>query len=134
MKFLEQLKPLGLLASRCTLGVIFMTHGYPKLFGQNTGMQQSFAQHGLPKGFVFVAGVLELFGGALLVIGLFTRAAALLLAFELGVVLLKMGLAESYTSPAFQFAILLAVATFALATTGPGALSIDQPLFESKKS
>jgi len=56
-----------------------------------------------------------------------------LLTFELGVVILKMGLPESYTSAGFQFAVLLIVATFALATTGPGAISIDQPLFETKR-
>jgi len=133
MRFLEALKPVGLLFLRCALGAIFMVHGYPKLFGQNTAMHQSFAQHGLPRSFLFVAGVLELFGGGLLVIGLFGRAAALLLTFELGVVILKMGLPESYTSGGFQFAVLLIVATFALATTGPGAISIDQPLFETKR-
>ena len=133
MKFLEQLRPLGLLMLRCALGAIFMMHGYPKLFGQNSGVQQAFAQHGLPRSFYFVAGVLELFGGGLLVIGLFTRAAALLLTFELGVIILKMGLPESYTSPGYQFAALLIVATFALGTTGPGAISIDQPLFGTKE-
>jgi len=133
MRFLEALKPVGLLFLRCALGTIFMVHGYPKLFGQNTAMHQSFAQHGLPRSFLFVAGVLELFGGGLLVIGLFGRAAALLLTFELAVVILKMGLPESYTSAGFQFAVLLIVATFALATTGPGAISIDQPLFETKR-
>jgi putative oxidoreductase len=133
MKFLEQLKPLGLLFLRCALGAIFMIHGYPKLFGQNTAMHQSFAQHGLPRSFLFVAGVLELFGGGLLIIGLFSRAAALLLTVDLAVVMLKMGLPESYANPGFQFEVLLAVATFALATTGPGAISIDQPLFGSKK-
>lgn len=132
MKFLEQLKPLGLLLLRCALGAIFMMHGYPKLFGQNTALHQSFAQHGLPRSFLFVAGVLELFGGALLVVGLFSRAAALLLTVDLAVVMLKMGLPENLTNPGFQFEMLLAVATFALATTGPGAISVDQPLFGTK--
>ena len=132
MKFLEQLKPLGLLLLRCALGAIFMIHGYPKLFGQNTALHQSYAQHGLPRSFMFVTGVLELFGGGLLVVGLFSRAAALLLTVDLGVVILKMGWPENYTNSGFQFEMLLAVATFALATTGAGAISVDQPLFGSK--
>src|SRR2546422_10544029 len=91
MRFLEALKPVGLLFLRCALGTIFMVHGYPKLFGQNTAMHQSFAQHGLPRSFLFVAGVPELFCGGPLGIGLFGRAAALLRAFWVGVVLLKNG-------------------------------------------
>src|SRR5260370_39548017 len=31
MRFLEKLKPLGLLVLRVSLGIAFMTHGYPKL-------------------------------------------------------------------------------------------------------
>src|SRR2546425_3627091 len=91
MRFLEALKPVGLLFLRCALGTIFMVHGYPKLFGQNTAMHQSFAQHGLPRSFLFVAGVLELFGGGMVGIGFFGPAASLLPTLEFGVVNLKIG-------------------------------------------
>src|SRR5258708_23608974 len=68
MRFLEALKPVGLLFLRCALGTIFMVHGYPKLFGQNTAMHQSFAQHGLPRSFLFVADCVYIFYGEVVVI------------------------------------------------------------------
>src|SRR5256885_9736722 len=80
MNSLDRLRPIGLLVLRIALGAIFLTHGYPKLVRPNPEMQHMFAQHGLPAQFVYVAGILESFGGALLVLGLFTRPAAVLLA------------------------------------------------------
>src|SRR2546429_5606428 len=66
MKSLNLLQPFGLLALRLALGVIFFAHGYPKLAHLGGGMQEFFVQHGLPGYFVYVAGVLEVFGGLLL--------------------------------------------------------------------
>src|ERR1700757_2979770 len=82
VKFLGSLQPLGLLILRVALGLIFLTHGYPKLTRSATTMQGMFVQHGLPAQLVYVAGVLETFGGVLLILGLFARPAALLLAIE----------------------------------------------------
>ena len=61
MKSLNSLQPLGLLALRVALGLIFFSHGYPKLAHQGAGMQNFFVQHGLPGYFVYIAGVLEVF-------------------------------------------------------------------------
>src|SRR5260370_19979174 len=80
MKFLNTLQPVGLLVLRVALGLIFFSHGYPKLAYSGAGMQSFFVQHGLPGYFVYISGVLEVFGAILLVLGLFTRAVALLLA------------------------------------------------------
>ncbi|HEU0369350.1 MAG TPA: DoxX family protein [Candidatus Acidoferrum sp.] len=80
MKFLSAFQPLGLLILRVALGLIFLTHGYPKLTRSAATMQSMFVQHGLPAQLVYVAGVLETFGGVLLILGLFARPAALLLA------------------------------------------------------
>ncbi len=82
MKSLNALQPLGLLALRLAFGLIFFSHGYPKLAHAGGGMQEFFVQHGLPGYFVYIAGVLEVFGAILLALGLFTRGAALLLAIE----------------------------------------------------
>ena len=80
MKFLNSLQPVGLLILRLSLALIFFSHGYPKVARSAAGMQEFFVQHGLPGYFVYIAGVLEVFGAILLVLGVFTRAAALLLA------------------------------------------------------
>ncbi len=42
MRILEQLKPLGLLFLRVALGIIFIFHGYPKLFTSTHQTMQFF--------------------------------------------------------------------------------------------
>ncbi|GAC1619082.1 MAG: hypothetical protein NVS9B13_07880 [Candidatus Acidiferrum sp.] len=135
MKFLNALQPLGLLLLRGTLAIIFIYHGYPKL-AHSGGGQEFYMQHGLPGYFLYISGVMELFGGALLTIGLFTRSAALLLAVELGVVLWKAHGGGNYMAVAsYEFPLAMTAACFALATTGAGMASIDHLLFgESGKT
>jgi len=130
MKSLAALQPLGLLALRIALGIIFFSHGYPKLV-HGAAMQGFFVQHGLPGYFVYVSAVLECFGGALLALGLFTRPAALLLAIEMAVAIWKVHSSGGYLAVHdYEFPLALLTACFALATVGAGRLSVDQPLFE----
>lgn len=131
MKFLDTLQPLGLLILRVALGIIFIYHGYPKLAHSSHEMQGFFVEHGLPGYFVYVAGVLETFGGALLLIGLFTRATALLLAIEMGVAIWKVHSNGGYlVVHNYEFPLAVGAACFALATVGAGLISLDHPLFE----
>jgi putative oxidoreductase len=135
MKSLNSLQPLGLLALRLALGIIFFFHGYPKLAHQGGGMQGFFVQHGLPGYFVFISGTLEVFGGLLLVLGLFTRGAALLLAVEMAVAIWKVHSGGGYLAVHnYEFPMAVLTACFALATVGAGTISLDYPLFESGKS
>jgi putative oxidoreductase len=135
MKSLNSLQPLGLLALRLALGIIFFFHGYPKLAHQGGGMQGFFVQHGLPGYFVFVSGTLEVFGGLLLVLGLFARGAALILAVEMAVAIWRVHSGGGYLAVHnYEFPMALMTACFALATVGAGTISLDYPLFESGKS
>ena len=135
MKSLNSLQPLGLLALRLALGIIFFSHGYPKLAHQGAGMQGFFVQHGLPGNFVYIAGVLEVFGGILLILGLFTRGAALLLTMEMGVAIWKVHSNGGYLAVhEYEFPLTLLTACFALATVGAGLISLDHPLFEGGRS
>lgn len=134
MGILEQLKPIGLLFLRVALGVIFIFHGYPKLFSGTQQMMGFFQHIGLPGYFVFVAGVFEFFGGLLLIIGLFTRLAGLLLTGEMLVAMWKAhGL---FAHPAavdnYQFPLACCAGAFALATIGAGVISLDQILFRNR--
>lgn len=67
---------------RIGAGLLFCIHGMPKLFGWFGGMggggqpAELFSQMGL-------AGVLEVFGGLLILLGLFTRPVAFVLAIEM---------------------------------------------------
>lgn len=136
MKFLNSLRPVGLLGLRIALGVIFLYHGYPKLAHLRGGaqMQSFFVEHGLPGYFLYIAGVLEAFGGGLLLLGLFTRPAALLLGIEMCVAIWKVHSAHGYLAVHdYEFPLTLAMACFALATVGAGLISLDQPLFEGAR-
>lgn len=133
MRILDSLRPVGLLLLRIALGIIFIAHGYPKLTHLRGGaqMQSFFVEHGLPGYFVYIAGVIEAFGGGLLVLGLFTRAAALLLALEMCVAIWKVHSGHGYLAVHdYEFPLALASACFALATAGAGMISLDGPLFE----
>ena len=75
-------QPRILSVLRVVIAILFMEHGTMKLLGYPPSEMfkglQLFSLLG-------VAGMLELFGGALLVIGLFTRATAFILSGEMAV-------------------------------------------------
>ena len=131
MTMLNALQPVGLSLLRLALGIIFTWHGYPKLTHANA-MQGFFVQHGLPGYCVTVAGVLEVFGGALIILGFLTRIAALLLAMEMAVAIWKVHSAGGYLAVHnYEFPLVLAATCFALATVGAGRASVDYALYES---
>lgn len=61
---------------RIVLGFLFACHGAQKLFGVLGGQPE---HHGL----MLVAGIIEFFGGVLIALGLFTRAAAFIASGEM---------------------------------------------------
>jgi putative oxidoreductase len=125
MTRLNALQSIGLPILRLALGVIFIWHGYPKLTHPNA-MQGMFVQHGLPGYFVSVAGVLEVFGGGLLILGFLTRIAGFLLAVEMAVAIWKVHSGGGYMAVhIYEFPLVLAAACFALATVGAGRVSAD---------
>ena len=130
MDNLERLKPVALLLLRWALGIIFIFHGYPKLFGQTANFQQFFVRVGLPGSLIYVAGVLELFGGGLLIPGLFTRLVGLLLTIEMCVAIWKVHLVHGiYSVRDYEFPLVVLTAALTLATVGAGAISLDQAIF-----
>src|SRR5258708_21650619 len=94
-------------------------------------MQECFVQHGLPGYFVYISGVLEVFGAILLILGLFTRAAALLLAIEMGVAIWKVHSAGSYLAVHnYEFPLAMLAGNFQLATVRAGLFAPDHPQFQ----
>lgn len=134
MQLLEKLKPLALLLLRLGLGVIFIYHGYPKIFTHAHQTMQEFPRMGFPSYFAIVAGVVEFFGGWLLILGLFTRIAALLLAGEMAIAILRVHLPQGGIMAVsnYQFPLALAVGAFALVAVGAGAISVDRAIFKNK--
>lgn len=131
MTRLNAFQPLGLLLLRVVLGMIFISHGYPKL-AHPGAMHGMFSQHGLPAYFAEVSGVLEVFGGGLLILGLFSRVAALLLTVEMAVAIWKVHSGDGLMAiHNYEFPLTLLAGCFALATVGAGQASMDYALYES---
>jgi putative oxidoreductase len=107
---------------RIVSGFLFAFHGAQKLlgwFGGNVAPMLS-----LP----WVAGVLELFGGLLLVLGLFTRPVAFLLSGQMAYAYFSVH-APNGTWPILNRGELAALYSFVflyLVTAGPGPWSIDR--------
>lgn len=135
MQGLEKLRPLALLLLRAALGVVFIYHGYPKLFGNERGTMQMFVHLGFPSYFAIIAGVLELFGGCLLILGLFTRIAGLLLAGEMVVALWRVhGLFSNPMAVSnYEFPMVVAAGAFAVACLGAGLISVDYAVFGARR-
>jgi putative oxidoreductase len=136
MRSLEKLKPLALFLLRVALGIIFVYHGYPKLFGHTRETMQAFAHMGFPRYFAYISGVIEFFGGCILVLGLFARIAGLLLAGEMVIALWRVHgiLSHPRAVGNYEFPLLLAVASFAVAALGAGFISFDHALFREGHS
>jgi len=136
MEALEKLKPLALLLLRLGLGIIFVSHGYPKLFTHLHQTTEGFVKMGFPAYFAYIAGVFEFFGGILLIVGLFTRIAGLLLAAEMAVALVKVHgiIANPMNVHNYELPLALAVGSFALAGVGAGLISLDHAIYSKRGS
>lgn len=77
---MERFQSLVLGLSRIVIGLLFFSHGAQKLFGWfgADGTVELFSRMG-------VAGILEFFGGALIMLGLFTRPVAFILSGQMAV-------------------------------------------------
>lgn len=115
-------------AFRIVLGLAFASHGAQKLFGMFGGVDG----HGMavPLTSMFgVAGVLELVGGLLIAIGLFTRCAAFVVSGEMAVAYFMVHVANSGSIHPLvnkgEPALLYCFAFLFFAFNGAGPWSLD---------
>ena len=120
---------LGMTILRIVVGIVFIVHGAQKLFVFGIpGATAAFAQMHIPLAAVAAPGVsiLEFVGGIALVIGLFTRVVALLLAIDMvGAIVFVHGRNGFFLPMGFEFAFSLLGACVALAVAGAGEYSVD---------
>ncbi len=122
---------------RVLSAAMFMTHGYGKLFGENP---QPFMGGGITSitigdlvswpipmevNALFITGVVEFFGGLLILIGLWTHLAALLAAFIMLMAYLTAHLAWFPTLNNGELAAMYFVVFLVIFAFGPGPYSAD---------
>jgi putative oxidoreductase len=133
MNFLKRWEPVALLVLRLGLATVFIYHGYPKLFGGTERFVESFQAIGLPAYVVYIAGVIELFGGIALALGLFTPIAGLLLVLDMAAAMWKYNLNEGISAVReYELPLILGLAALAIAATGGGPFSLDRLIFSRK--
>ncbi len=118
----------GLVVLRVVVGLVFLAHGTQKLVAGFASVARTMGTLGVPT--PLVAGVavtlVEFVGGILLVAGLFTRWAALLLALEMAVAIVDVHLANGFFLPrGFEYALTLLAANACLVLAGPETFSLD---------
>lgn len=130
----QRLTPLGLLTLRLAIGVVFIAHGMDKLFGSFGGgglteTAKQFAELGLhPASFhALMAGITELVGGSFLLVGLFTRLGAVMVATTMVVAILTVHLSGGLFARdgGFEYPLVILASVIHLAIVGGGTWSID---------
>jgi putative oxidoreductase len=116
--------PILLSVLRIVAALLFLEHGAIKLFGFPPGSPMP-----MPAAFTLLwfAAVIELVGGALIALGLFTRSAAFICAGEMALAYFMAHAPQGFF-PAINMgdaAILFCFVFLYLAAAGPGAWSID---------
>ena len=129
---IASLQPYARSLLRIVAGFTFSLHGVQKLFGLLGGMGGKGASAPFLSQ-MWVAGVLEAFGGLLILLGLFTGPVALVLCGEMAVAYFKAHLPGGFW-PILnrgELAVLYCFLFLYLFTAGPGPCSLDQ-LFRKK--
>jgi putative oxidoreductase len=125
MMFLSRFQPQLLALLRIISGLLFLEHGTVKLFHFPTSMPPTPANFAMV---ITAAGVIELVGGALVTVGLFTRIAAFIMSGEMAIAYWAVHFPKGGFYPAINGggeAILDCFIFLYLAAAGAGAWSAD---------
>jgi putative oxidoreductase len=124
------------LVVRVLVSVIMVAHGWQKLQAGPEGFGQALAGLGvpLPVLMAYLVTFVEVIGGVLLIVGLLSRLAALLLTIDLVVAVLLVKVNIGLLSPAdgsgvgYELDLALIAGLLVVVLAGPGRLSVDQAL------
>jgi uncharacterized membrane protein YphA (DoxX/SURF4 family) len=125
-------KGLGIFILRFVVGIIFLSHGW-EAFVYMPQTIAFFAQFGIPAYFTYLVAIIETVGGIALILGIFTRVMAPLLAlimvFSIALVKWKVGYPVGGFLGAFRISeidIMLLVSSVTLAISGCGKYSLGR--------
>jgi putative oxidoreductase len=122
LKKLERFAPEILGASRVLIGILLACHGAQKVLGAFGG-----SPSGAPAAIVWTAGPIELVGGALMAIGLFSRWTAFLMSGLMAVAYFMAHAPRGFWPILNGGELAIAYSWFSLylAARGPGAWALD---------
>jgi len=129
-QLLSRLAKWGMLPLRVVVGLVFLMHGGQKLFVFGlSGTADIMGKLGLPLPSLCAAIVItvELLGGLAILLGMFTRLAGALLAFEMVVAIVVARLHGGFFAPyGYEFELTLLGACLTFALMGPGQISLEE--------
>src|SRR5690349_25112258 len=128
---------LGLTLVRVIVGIVFLVHGSQKLFVFGIhGITGGFTQMGVPLPTLSapIVTFVEFLGGIALILGIFSRIAAILLAIDMcGAILFVHGKNGFFLPNGYEYPMLLLAANVAILIAGPGGYAIDDRLWSSRR-
>ena len=116
---------LGILLLRVALGVVFFYHGWTKL-GDMEPVIGFFGSLGLAPWMAYLVAWAEAVGGALLIVGLFSRYAGIVLGIVALVALVKVHLPNGFavTGGGYEFILVLLLGSLAMIAFGSGRYGV----------
>lgn len=127
MQFLKQYNHnVFLLIVRVVAGIAFVFHGYGKVVNPDM-FAPFFTSVGLGgSNMVMFVGLVEVIGGAFLILGVYTMYAAVLLTIVMLVAIFKVHFANGYSmmGNGYEYQLLLLAVSFGMIFSGPGRYSL----------
>ena len=129
--FYENVLPIAETFARIVVGAMFLMHVSAKFkVGAAAVAANVFAKNGLEPalGWAYVVMFIEVVGGSCLILGLFTRFVAAVLAIEMLIALLFVHLPKGYAAGGggYEYVLLIGAVCFVFAIRGGGPYSVDR--------
>jgi putative oxidoreductase len=131
--FYDNVLPIAETFVRIIIGAMFLMHVSVKFkMGASAVATNIFAKNGFEPALVwaYVTMLIELVGGICLIIGLFTRFVAAVLAIEMLIALLFVHLPRGYfaSGGGYEYVLLIGAVCFLIAIRGGGPYSVDRSI------
>ncbi|MGY1748937.1 MULTISPECIES: DoxX family protein [unclassified Modestobacter] len=138
MTFPAPARDVALLLTRVAVGVVFFAHGWQKLFTNGIdGTAAFFAEIGVPAATAaaWLAAIVELVGGAALVVGLAVPVVGLLLLVDMvgAFAFAHAGSGLFVDAGGYEFVLVLGAVSLLLAVIGAGRYSIDHLIADRRR-
>ncbi|MFB3787272.1 MAG: DoxX family protein [bacterium] len=138
-RLLRRYQDFGLMILRLTVGIIFAIHGFTKIFhgGGMTATILTFTELGVyfPAITAWLVALGELFGGGCMILGLFTREAALYLTVIMAGAILTIHGQHGFfnINQGYEYNLMLIGACLCLLFSGGGSGAMDKVLFPQER-